>query len=300
MMSSPHLETQDSVRRDSGGLELKDVKEENKIGGWDGECAENDPMKTLDPPRTSSEACRDCLLSLLDGGVFQIIGIIVIILVIGDGALFFFMMMGWHTLCEPKTDCEPRNTTLNISIQILNFLFTYMNLVASPWRVVNFLHIAGWSCPKRSNDISCNLYGIKNAPDLWFYIPLNRRMGIVILLLLNAITQFINQAARLVFYTYESSNSWPGVLWVNIFFATSFACAGAAGAWMSVEAHILRKNNPPGRFGPGPIESFKQAYRQFVSGKDASRDSNYQDPTRNKRMSTLFALDRGSMRMWGA
>mmetsp|Transcript_17498 Transcript_17498/g.31408 ORF Transcript_17498/g.31408 Transcript_17498/m.31408 type:complete len:308 (-) Transcript_17498:293-1216(-) len=298
------------MQRESGQSELKGGTESQRgerpsEEGWQGEGgAETDFMKTLDPPRTDSEACRDSLLQLLDGDVFQIIGIIVIILVVGDGALFFFLMVGWHNLCTPVLDCQPRNTTLNISIQILNLLFTYMNLVAFPWRVANFMHISGWSIPKRSNDISCNIYGIRNAPDLWFYIPLDRRMGIVILLLLNAITQFINQAARIKYYTYESSNSWPGELWVNIFFATSFASAGAAGAWMAYEAYLLRKEYPPGKFGPGPIESIKEAYREwFQQAREESKEPvefRYIDYTRSKRMSSIFTADRGSLRMWGA
>mmetsp|Transcript_17903 Transcript_17903/g.33944 ORF Transcript_17903/g.33944 Transcript_17903/m.33944 type:complete len:304 (-) Transcript_17903:271-1182(-) len=303
MAQVPHSEVpvrENRLGREPGQSEPKDGEEGKSLEGLESDGAEIDVMKTLEPPRTASEACRDWLLRLLDNGIFQIIGIIVIVLVIGDGALFFFMAMGWHNLCEPKLDCEPRNTTVNISIQILNLLFTYMNLVAFPWRVVNFVHIAGWSCPKRSNAISCNIYGIKNAPDLWFYIPLNRRMGIVVLLLLNAITQFINQAFRFVYYSYEKSNRWPGVFWVNIFFASSFACAGAAAAWMAVEAHILRKNNEPGRFGPGPIDSVKEAYRQFFHGKEPPKDPDYHDPTRSKAMTSIFALDRGGLRMWGA
>jgi hypothetical protein len=84
---------------------------------------------TIDPPITITERYRDTLLRTFDLPIFQYIGIFIIVGVVIDGAIFFFLLMGWHTLCHPVTDCEPRNTVYNISIQILNGFFTYMAIV---------------------------------------------------------------------------------------------------------------------------------------------------------------------------
>ena len=62
--------------------------------------------KDLSPPRSTSERFRDWILRTLDSQLFQIIGYIVLFLVILDGALFFFFLVGWQTLCRPRTDCE--------------------------------------------------------------------------------------------------------------------------------------------------------------------------------------------------
>ena len=40
--------------------------------------------------------------------------------IIGDGALFFFLLMNWQAMCTPDEDglCEPRNWWYNLSIQV--------------------------------------------------------------------------------------------------------------------------------------------------------------------------------------
>ena len=137
-------------------------------------------LAQLQPPMSRCERLRDACLRILDKRFFQALGILVLFLVIVDGALFFFLLMGWHTLCDnEKTDCEPRNWWYNWSIQVLNVLFTYMAVVSMPWRCANFLHLTGTSCPPRNNAIGHNLYGLPD-PELWFHIENARRLGITI------------------------------------------------------------------------------------------------------------------------
>jgi endogenous inhibitor of DNA gyrase (YacG/DUF329 family) len=225
---------------------------------------ENDWLLTLTPPRSGTESCRDSLLAIFDRPVFQILGAIVMLLVIIDGALFFFLLIGAHRLCdEPsKTDCQPRNDVYNASIQVLNVLFTYMVTVSFPWRIANYLHTMGWSHPRRDNTLGCNLYGIQqlspeNAPnnDIWFAIPLARRHGILILLLLNVVTQYANQVTRGIYYNFEKQNVFPGNIWTNVFFAASFIAAGIGAGWLLHEMSRVRKQYPKDFFPPGPIEA---------------------------------------------
>lgn len=117
------------------------------------------PIDLLNPPRTRREQFRDFVLRFLDRPEIQILGIIVMIAVVADGALFFFFLMGWQRLCDDpsKTDCSPRNEIYNLSIQVLCWLFTYMATVSMPWRCANTVQVFG--CGKRKNSKGLDLYG---------------------------------------------------------------------------------------------------------------------------------------------
>jgi hypothetical protein len=58
------------------------------------------------PPRSRGEKVRDRILRILDSVAFQIMGYIVLFFVVADGALFFFFLMGWQSLCRPRRDCK--------------------------------------------------------------------------------------------------------------------------------------------------------------------------------------------------
>jgi Protein of unknown function (DUF2985) len=259
-------------------------------------------MDSLDPVRTNSEACRDSLLKLLDHPFFQVAGIIMLVLIVADGALFFFLLIGGHLLCRPRLDCQPRNDWYNASIQILNILFTYSAIVSMPWRVTNLLHLTT-SCPRRCNDVGYNLYGISNAPDIWFHIPKGRRLGITIVLLLNAVFQYVNQGTRIYYPNFEVQDRYPGNLWTNVFFFLSFLCAGIAAAWLGMESGRIRKQKP-GVFGPGPIETIREYMSRksrsatVANGDGGATTSPYEDPTRDNLHRSVLFEDRGSSRMF--
>jgi len=253
---------------------------------------------------------RDSILKALDHPFAQAMGIVVLLLVIIDGALFFFLLVGWQSMCRPRVDCEPRNWWYNFSVQLLTALFTYMAVASMPWRCTNFLHISGLACPRRENSPGHDLYGQVNIDDPWYSIPRSRRLGITLLLLANCITQFANQATRMVYYNFELQNDFPGNLWTNVFFGSSFLCAAMAGAWLAYETSRLRKQSP-NRFGPGPIDLAKQFYMNRVrGGKDADTDEpeeteaerehvvSAKDITREPLRRSILDVERSSMRLW--
>jgi Protein of unknown function (DUF2985) len=235
---------------------------------------------TIDPPRSTMERYRDTILQLLDTSFVQYLGALVLFGVIVDGAIFFFFLMGWQTLCHipQRTNCEPRNTIYNISIQILNGFFTYMAICALPWRVSNLVHLSNnnhnnWcicccGIPHRSHEIGRNLYGVHDT-DIWFHIPISRRYGITILLLCNCLFQFINHGTRIVYVTYETQARHPGNVWTNVFFASAFLTAGIAALWILYETTRLR-NQYPNQFGNGPIDTIRHwiqdqtLYKRYV------------------------------------
>ena len=224
-------------------------------------------LEDLQPPRSLSEAYRDRWLSLLDRPVFQGIGLLVLVLIIADGAFFFFLLMGWQAMCRPRTDCDPRNWWYNWSIQLLNVLFSYQAVITLPWRTANFLHLSGCSCPQRNHHPGLNLYGMSDT-NLWFHIPVRPRLGITLLLLGNCIAQLINQGTRFFFYSHERQASSPGNIWTNVFFAAAFAFAGVAALWQGYEAARVRSQHPPGTFGPGPKDTLKNIWKKCCRQKN--------------------------------
>lgn len=280
----------------------------------------------IDPPRGWSERLRDDLLRILDGRLFQVLGIFVLVGVIADGALFFFFLMGWQTLCRPRTDCNPRNDIYNISVQILNGLFTYMATVSMPWRCTNWMHTVGWSCPhRRKNDPGFDLYGLPTR-SLWFHLPLRQRGLILFVLIWNCLFQYINQAMRIVYWSYDLQATHPGNIHTNVFFAASFLAAGIGGGLLLYFAGQLRRQHP-GKFDPGPLATARSLWRQYFSkvrGKEEttkeddddekenaadessqpplvfceSDERQHPDPTRDLRRANVLRSSRDELRLW--
>lgn len=265
-----------------------------------------------------SENIRDDILRWLDGAFFQSLGLVMLFLVIADGAFFFFLLMGWQAMCDTphRTDCDPRNWWYNFSVQFLTVLFTYMVTVSMPWRCANFLHTVGWSCPHRPNHPGFDLYG-QPSHDIWFHIPLKRRAGIEVMLLLNCLTQYLNQVTRGIFNDWDSQDTLPGVMWVNIFFGSSFLFAFIGLVWQIIEERKLRRQFP-GKFPPGIIEWVDHQFRRFCVKKEEEEEEEaieiqgeqepelpeeeeeYEDPTRNPLHTVLLpCLTRANARLWG-
>mmetsp|Transcript_40248 Transcript_40248/g.97221 ORF Transcript_40248/g.97221 Transcript_40248/m.97221 type:complete len:463 (+) Transcript_40248:277-1665(+) len=245
---------------------------------------------------------RDFLLDVTDSKLCQIMGLVVMALVVIDGAFFFFLLVGWHDMCDTpsKTNCDPRNWWYNFSIQMLVVLFTYMNMVSLPWRLSQLLHTYhhnnnnnrnntggrggrgrgrkrrrlkqaqnnGSTNTTTNDDNDEDTIGLdlnfEKSPDLWYHIPLKpHRRGILWLLLCSSFTQFINQATRIKFYSYELQNSFPATIWVNLFFVASFVSAGAGGVWLLVVEKQIRSQHPPNTFPPGLLEVIQEQYTQL-------------------------------------
>lgn len=259
----------------------------------------------LEPPISTMERSRDVILRTLDRPMFQYIGLVVMLGVVIDGAIFFFLLIGLHTLCHPVTDCEPRNTMYNISIQILNGFFTYMAILSLPWRLSNFLHLSRtvrnrlYCCcgcrsgyPQRSNEIGHNLYGLPDT-DIWFHIPVQRRCHITTLLLCNCLFQFINHGTRIVHSTYEEQDAYPGNVWTNVFFVSAFACAGTGASWILYETSQLRKQHPT-KFGHGPIDAINHWYHHHFLRWLQHHLSQRKSPTKKMKKNETNILDENS------
>eukprot|EP00567_Pseudictyota_dubia_P005660 CAMPEP_0197444846 /NCGR_PEP_ID=MMETSP1175-20131217/10206_1 /TAXON_ID=1003142 /ORGANISM="Triceratium dubium, Strain CCMP147" /LENGTH=480 /DNA_ID=CAMNT_0042975699 /DNA_START=47 /DNA_END=1486 /DNA_ORIENTATION=+ len=225
-----------------------------------------EPISELQPPPSRAERVRDFCFRFLDIPILRIIGFVVIFLVIVDGAFFFFLMIGAHGMCTPKTDCEPRNWWLNWSIQVLNGLFTYTAILTLAPRLSDAIHLAS---SRRSSEIGRDYYG-RETNKVWYYIPTKRRACITALLMGNCLTQYANQICRIKFYSFDLSNSWPGVLWVNLWFVLAFSLAGVGALWQIYEEHKLHINAPE-KFPPGPVVILQERRKQLSEQSDRLR-----------------------------
>ena len=57
-------------------------------------------LSALSPPRSRGERSRDSILRVLDGFTFRILNLVVLFLVVVDGALFLFLLIGAHGMCR--------------------------------------------------------------------------------------------------------------------------------------------------------------------------------------------------------
>merc|ERR1719424_1694872 len=157
--------------------------------------------------------------------------------------------MNWQAMCTPVDGlCEPRNWWYNLSIQVLNVLFTYGVLVTMPWRLANAHHLCDLTLTAGGD-----FYG-RASEAIWFHIsPFHRRV-VLGLLLGNTFGQFANQVTRIVYSDFHSQDTYPGNLWTNIFFCQNFLCAFAGAIYQATLERQLRRRQP-GRFPPGPLEA---------------------------------------------
>ncbi|GMH64226.1 hypothetical protein TL16_g03918 [Triparma laevis f. inornata] len=123
-------------------------------------------VNSLKKSKTRYESIRDKTNTLLyESTLFQILAIIYIILVIGDGAFFFFMMVGWH---YPYPESISR-WWLNLSIQILCGAFSYPAVINLPWLVGMVVHTRG-----ERGGVGLNFYGDKSV-DVFLNLELRKR-----------------------------------------------------------------------------------------------------------------------------
>ena len=267
-------------------------------------------LSELDPPASRLERHRDWWLRFLGGNFHFWVGVVVMLLVIADGAFFFFLLIGAHKLCRPRTDCEPRNYWYNWSIQFLNVLFSYLATITLPWRISNAVHLFG---RKRPSKPGLDLYG-QPTEEIWFHLRQVKKKVIVIFLLLNSATQWANQATRIVFYSYELQDTFPGSLWTNLFFVISMMCAAVGGFCQLHEEIKLRKQHPE-RFPPGLTDLVKHYLRvvccrkKRCSVEECEHDIEDQRPLpereESERKRCLHGLrklvrnDKTSLDLWG-
>jgi len=145
----------------------------------------------------------------------------------------------------------------NVCFQVCTALFSYLNGIAIPWRVSILCH----HLSSRSSAPGCDFYG-RPTEAIWFHIPQRPRAMIASFLCLSVFFHFATQATRLVWTSYEASNTMPGTAPVNITFGLSIIFAIAAGITQGGQEKKLQAMDPE-RYPPGLGHHFKEFYKKW-------------------------------------
>jgi hypothetical protein len=98
-----------------------------------------------------------------------------------------------------------------------------------------------------------------------------------------------------------------GVIWVNVFFGSSFLFAFIGFVWQVIEERKLRRQFPD-KFAPGLTEWIIQQYIRFCVKKEEEEGEQepelpveeYEDPTRNPQHPMVVpCISRATARLWG-
>lgn len=212
---------------------------------------------------TQNKSVLRTIIYLFNYSMFWYCGIIWLLLVIAFGGAFVLPLLGACTL----SDCD---SFINMSNQVLTGLFTAINLYAFPgrfarlWSLVAYGEVGvdafGDSVPDNRNPKV--LLAESYDPSTFYHFSKLNKWFIVFMLLTSAIAQFVNQVVYYyrflcfmlclihivvlfkgfhIFYsTYTASNTWPGVLWNNLFFLISLVTMVIAMAYEGYQDSKLR------------------------------------------------------------
>jgi len=178
------------------------------------------------------------------------------------------MLVGWTTIRSVPL----QHKVYNLSIQLLNVEFTYMCAVLLPERCILFRGLVLYG------SVGVDAFGAPTEA-IFHHLPYGQKMVLVSLGLVNSLAQLVNQYTRVVYFSWSSANTWPGVLWTNVFFFLSFAAGTAMGiaqgAW---EKRVRAKD--PARFRSAPAPATAAQVRDLVllgvwpaAGDGVERDS---------------------------
>jgi len=196
-------------------------------------------------------SCGEGFVDVFEWNCWTYTLVVWIILVVIDGAIFFMLLVRMIVL---DTE-ELQQTWLNNTIQLLCALFTYTALINFPPRMRRLVRLYGDRCENIGNR---EIRGISTSTNIFDYLSWQRQHFIVQNLVWNCLFQFVNQVTRIVYWSVELATTFPGTVWVNLFFALSMICAFIAALCEALGARTLRKNDQ------GPVEEVEDAVILFL------------------------------------
>ena len=148
------------------------------------------PMPTPAPPLLASElltmpdaSCyertRDSMLRGLQHKMWTYIAVVWLVVLCIDFLFYACTLLGLHTI-TPESKAQWWN---NAAVKLLSALFTYVCVIALPWRVANLVHL--FSARSERGKPGVDFYG-RETEDIWFHIPRGPRATLVLLLWGNA------------------------------------------------------------------------------------------------------------------
>ena len=223
----------------------------------------NDDQDGEDIDLTRAEKFRDNLVAAIEHPYFLYpAAVICMTLLTIFGLWLLCLLFGWHTLCSPVRDCEPRNFWVNACLQIITWVFTFKAVCSLPWRVADYFHARGWT--RRNHELGRNWHGNFDAGNAWYHVDQTTRRRLVALMLAECFFQFLNQGTRVIFMGYASSTTFPGIIWTNcfIFGAMVGGMTSTVGYFRATEKV---KRQQPEQFGAAVVDRLKDSYRKHGS-----------------------------------
>jgi len=156
--------------------------------------------------------------------------------------------------------CTQTQRWFNICIKYFTFYFTYINCLPLPWTLSVFMH--AWFPPARRGwERGVDFYG-RPTKSLWFHLTLRWQRWVSSLLLFAFFVQIPDAASHVMFWSYLSIQTWPGVLVTNIWLALQVSSQIAASVLLSRAENEVRTQSP-GKFPPAFTSYIREAYKTW-------------------------------------
>jgi len=180
---------------------------------------------------------KECFTDMCyNSSFFYFVILLWIFLVVLNIFLYGLLLVGIWQL----EDKEAENVYMNIFMQIICGLFTFTALANLPVRIKRYKDL--YKIGGRDSFMRKPAGRYRDESALIFdHLKWRTRYIIIQGLLWNCIFQLLNQGTRCVYYSAVSAAEFPGVIWVNVFFALSILSALVAALTQAIAENRFRQ-----------------------------------------------------------
>ena len=181
--------------------------------------------------------------------------------------------------------CTYAQAAFNNCIKYFTIYFTFINLLPLPWTLAiladaqkrlsdvsrghasssttstSTTGAAAGGAGGGADEVGTDFYD-RPTEAIWFFLPPRTRRTIALWLLIAALAQILALVCHIVWWSYISGQTFPGVLMQNVWLVLQFACLGVAGHVQGKSEKRVREEHP-GRFPPTIMHYLEGAYREW-------------------------------------
>ena len=143
-------------------------------------------------------------------------------------------------------------------------ILTYVNFLPIPWRFAILVDAWGDACAKKVDPPGLDFYG-RPTEALWFHIDRHQRAVIAFFLSLACWMHIASVGFQCYYWPYIETQTWPGVVAINVPGALSIISAVTAGVLQArAEKKLIAEQ--PERFPPAIAKYLREAWSEWHSG----------------------------------
>ena len=157
--------------------------------------------------------------------------------------------------------CTYAQTAFNNCIKYFTIYFTFINLLPLPWTIAIFVDARERFARGKYDTVGTDFYD-RPTEAIWFFLPAGTRRKISLWLLFAVFAQILALVCHIVWWSYISGQTFPGVLMQNVWLVLQFAALGIAGSIQGKAENKVREEYP-GRFPPTIMHYLEGAYREW-------------------------------------